>query len=238
MAESTKTENKTEKIPLMIYGMQRTGTNYIEKLLIDNLDNIKLCNGLIRCLPDHKHFRLHDEKFVVPEPKYFNSFSYEDFNSFKNHVEKLVGVKISQFIVVIKHPFGWYSSYLKHAKKYRYHINRKSFNSHFMIDYNHFYKKWITFSNEAPDKVKIIKYEEVLSDRQKIMSELCTALGSKFLHETILNPDKVYMSKSFTNKRLRYYTQKKFKDIIDNQNKEVILNLLDDELHDFYDLEF
>ena len=237
MTNEGQTTNTLKEIPLMIYGMQRTGTNYTEHLLTNNLRNIKFHNcPSARCLPIHKHFRLYDEKFIIPDPQYFNTFSYKDFNSFKNHVESIVGNKISRYIVVIKHPFSWYSSYLKHAKRNKYHTNGKSFNSHFIIDYNHYYKKWLSFEKEAPDIVKIVKYEEVLSNTKDVISKLADTIGTSLSQKTTYNPKKVNMSKRFTNKRLKYYTNKKFLDLIEKHDKQIAINLLDEEFHHIYDL--
>ncbi len=52
---------------LMVYGLQRSGTNWLEKLIDLNFVDVSRENvGYARSLPLHKHFRLYDEMTFVP----------------------------------------------------------------------------------------------------------------------------------------------------------------------------
>lgn len=226
-----------EKKVAMIYGMQRTGTNYTEQLIIRNFDHVKFYNRAdTRCLPSHKHFRLYDENFFLPDSKFYNSFCYKDFNSFKNHVEQLIGLDINYFLVIIKNPFSWYLSYLKHAKKSGYSFHRKSLNSHFIIDYNLFYRKWLSFQQQSPEKVIILKYEDSLNDLPLFLDGIAGRLNMKRNSDNPDNPEKVRINRRFTTKKLAYYKNQSFMGLIKDNDKKTIINLLDIGILDIYDI--
>jgi len=237
MNNISKQDNRNNQvIPAIMYGMQRTSTNYIEQLIIKNIQDVKILNtSLARCLPAHRHFRLYNEKFIIPDQQYYNSFIYEDFSSFKEHVEKSVGQEVKFFIVTVKDPFSWYLSYYSHARKNGYPMNRKTFNSHFVVDYNLFYRSWLTFKKQAPDEVLIVKYEDALDDLSLFLKNIISHFNLQSIPEDIINPQKVGMSKKFSSKKLLYYKQKKYMDLLSSQEKQIILNLLDDEILSLYD---
>ena len=81
---------------------------------------------------------------------------------------------------------------------------KRSLNSHYLIDYSLFYRKWLDFSIEAPGEVMILRYEDLIED----LEETIKGIGEKFnldraSHE-IVNPAKVPMSKEFTQERSSY----------------------------------
>ena len=229
-------ENRNKQIvPAIMYGMQRTSTNYIEQLIIKNIQNVRILNtSLARCLPAHRHFRLYNEKFIIPDQQYYNSFIYEDFSSFKEHLEKSVGQEVKFFIITIKDPFSWYLSYYRHARKNGFPMNRKTFNSHFVVDYNLFYRKWLAFKKQAPGEVLIVKYEDALNDLPLFLKNIISHFNLEGIPEDIINPEKVGMSKKFSSKKLQYYKQKEYMDLLSSEDKEIIFNLLDDEILSFY----
>lgn len=225
--------NKTGSDAL-IYGMQRTASNYIEQLLVQNFTDLNFCNdSYSRCLPTHKHFRLYDEKAAIPQAKYLNSFTYNDFGDFRNHVEQISKRKIRIFIVTVKDPYSWYVSYQKFARKNGYVFFRKHVNSHFIVDYNLFYRKWFEFSIQAPDEVLFVKYEDILGDLDMSLERIRANFGIEKIRGSIVNPDKVFMSKRFSEERMKFYKQGEYLEMISQQDRDVIGNLLDAELMNF-----
>ncbi len=73
---------------LLHYGLQRSGTNFLESLVAKKY-RVKFLNSNIdgirpeRSSPLHKHFRLYDEKDIVPEPKFRNELKITSFNDFE-----------------------------------------------------------------------------------------------------------------------------------------------------------
>lgn len=237
MNENNKMEKKKEiSMPVVLYGMQRASTNYTEQLIVKNFKGVKILkSSLARCLPDHTHFRLYDEKFIIPDQQYYNSFTYDKFSSFKAHVNEVSEQEVSYFIVTIKDPFSWYLSYCRHAKKNGFPMNRKTFNSHFIIDYNLFYRKWLDFKKQAPGEVLIVKYEDALTDLSGFLKRIAGFFGLDSTPENIINPQKVAMSKKFSAKKLEYYNQKKYLDLLSASDQKIIINLLDNDILSLYD---
>jgi hypothetical protein len=212
----------------MLYGIQRSGSNYTQQLLLRNFRNIRFYNrDISRCLPTHKHFRLYNEKAVIPSARYLNAFTYNNFAEFKQHVEQILEKEINAFLVCIKDPYSWYLSYKKHARKNKNTYFKRSPNSHYLIDYSLFYRKWLDFSMEAPAEVVILRYEDLIED----LEDSIKVIGEKFNLErsshAVVNPTKVAMSKEFTQSRSSFYTEKKYLNLISKQEKSVIKHLLD-----------
>jgi len=215
----------------LLYGMQRTGSNYTEQVLLQNFQNICFYNNdFARCLPVHKHFRLYDEKAVIPDVRFYNSFTYKGFKDFKEHVQQILAREIKCFIITIKDPYSWYVSYKKHARKNKFTYIKNSLNSHYIIDYNLFYRKWLDFSVEAPHEVFIMKYEDLIEDLDASLNRMGEKLRLERTTELIVNPEKVWMSKKFTESRAHYYKDNKYLDLISERELSVIQHLLDPDL--------
>jgi len=215
----------------LLYGMQRSGSNYTQQVLLQNFQNIHFYNNdFARCLPVHKHFRLYDEKAVIPDVRFFNTFSYKNFEDFKKHVELILGRPVKLFIVTMKDPYSWYVSYKKHAKKNKFTYIKSSLNSHYIIDYNLFYRKWLDFSVEAPGEVLMVKYEDLIEDLEASLQRIGEKLKLDRSSEQIVNPAKVFMNKRFTASRANYYKDKLYLDLISERELSVIQHLLDPEL--------
>lgn len=215
----------------LIYGMQRTGSNYMQQILLNNFKNIRFFNNdLARCLPTHKHFRLYDEKSIIPSVMYYNSFTYKSFKDFKEHVEEIAEREINSFVVSVKDPYSWYVSYKKHAKKNKYVFVKRAVNSHYIIDYNLFYRKWFEFSREAPDKVLLIKYEDLIDDLEASLQQIGANLQLERSSDLAVNPGKVPMSKTFTSGRASFYKDNEYLKLITDHELSIIAHLLDKEL--------
>ena len=223
-----KADPGNRKKSAILYGMQRTGSNYVKQVLEQNFGNIEFFNNsFARCLPTHKHFRLYDEKVIIPDARYYNSFTYKGFREFKKHAEQVVGREIELFIVCIKDPYSWYISYKKHAKKNRFPYFRRSLNSHYIIDYNLFYEKWHAFYREAPAEVLILRNEDLLRDFDGKLREMADSYGLERVLGESVNPEKVHMSKKFTSERASYYRNSKYLDLFSEQELGIIQHLLD-----------
>jgi len=223
--------NTDIKNPALLYGMQRTGSNYTEQVIVQNFSNIQFHNdSYSRCLPTHTHFRLYDEKSIIPEAKYLHSFTYRDFRDFKKHVEQILQRDINIFIVSVKNPYSWYVSYKKHAKRNKYIYYKDHVNSHYIADYNLYYKKWVDFSIQVPDEILIIRYEDLIKEFVSTLDKIRDTFNLEKRSEIYVNPEKVPMSRAFSEERRLYYKNEKFLDMIDSQEKKVIENLLDAKL--------
>lgn len=217
---------------LLVYGLQRSGTNYIEALLPQNFKDISLENkGFCRSLPIHKHFRLYDQKWLVPEPKYLNNFYYPHFSDFESHVRRLTGKDDLRYVVIMKEPYSWYISYCGEARKSRWPtLVRKGISQHYMIEYTLFYKKWLEFHKESPEKIMLIRYEDLLKDFTGTLDRLRDQFGLEKINQEYQNISKVNKSKAFSLKRLDYYLNKQYYDLFTEEDLFLITENMDPEV--------
>lgn len=224
---------------LILYGLQRTGTNYLETLLPGNFTNIEMLNdGAARSLPVHKHFRLYEKQDYIPEPKYFNDFSYDTLSDLEAHLTHLTGKENIKFVVTVRNPYNWYLSYCRLARKNTRLFKRnkwKSFmrhseNPHFMIDYSLFYGKWLDFINKNPDKALLICHEDMLKDMENSLNYIADKFNLKKKYNSYADFDKVNMSKIFTDKKRSYYLKNEFLKEFGEKELEILTAHLDEEL--------
>lgn len=214
---------------ILLYGLQRSGTNYMETLLPHNFSNVALLNqAFARSLPLHKHFRPYDEKWFVPEPKYLNQFQYPSFEDFDRHCQELTGAQDLGYITIVKEPYSWYISYCKLARKNRWpSYMHKWTNQHYMIEYSLFCKKWIDFRDQAPDKVALIRYEDVLKDLPGTLDSLREKFGLEKKQADYQNFSKVNMSRTFSVRRRNYYMKKQFMEQFSQEELFLLTHHLD-----------
>ena len=101
------------KKTLLHYGLQRSGTNFLESLL---KKNFKVSIPNLRKEREHplqKHFRLYDDKTKIPEPKYYNKITYKNFKEFEKSLD--LSKEIQGIIIISKDPYSWLLSYEKWA---------------------------------------------------------------------------------------------------------------------------
>lgn len=206
---------------LLHYGLQRSGTNFLESLLKRKYRVRFLNSDKDRSSPLQKHFRLYDEKDIVPEPQYYNQLQLPDFASF----ERLLKVVPNFYIVVSKDPYSWLLSYDNWAKK----CNWPAVSHHYILEYNLFYGKWLEFSQQS-DKIIFIRYFDLLQDTDEVLNCLASKVGLKkrvlspFMSSTI---SQVPKSTRFSNARLNFYLKEKYLKSYNKHELQEVNYLLD-----------
>jgi len=210
---------------ILHYGLQRSGTNVLETYLCENFRVKFLNNNLERNNTLHKHFRLFDNKHFIPEPQFYNDLL---FKSFKDY-ERTFGSdnQIDAIFVISKDPYSWYLSYMNWAKK----CNWSEPNYHYIEEYNEFHNKWIEFSKQD-NRISIVKYIDLISNPIAILNSLKTKHNlslklSKQIFGIRKSINKVSESEIFTEKNLRFYTQKEYLEKLGKVDIEIINSKLD-----------
>lgn len=198
---------------LMLYGLQRTGTNYLRELMEENFNAIRFMNhGDARALPLHKHFRPYEEKVFIPDHRYLNNFRFESFAGFDSCVSgmltgEMVETGTLKYLVTVRNPLSWHPSICRFARKNRWPgYRRRSLNHQYMIDYSLFYGKWLDFSNQS-DRVVIVKYEDLLRQLEKTLCMIGAAFHLERKQDTFRDIDRVKMSRRFTDKKRKVYLE-------------------------------
>jgi hypothetical protein len=214
---------------LLHYGLQRSGTNFLESLLAKKY-RVQILNSNIdgvrpdRSSPLHKHFRLYDEKDIVPEPQYRNEIKIATFNDF----EQLLEVIPDYYLIISKDPNSWFLSYSEWARK----CNWPDVSYHYILEYNLFYAKWLEFSQQTK-RILFVRYVDLLRDPEKELSrlELKMHLKKKFLY--ILRSNvvfKVPQSGEFSIDRRSYYLGEEYLHEYTKEGLQEINDLIDPEV--------
>lgn len=207
---------------LLLYGLQRSGTNYLETLINLNYQECIFLNGEHRNEITHKHFRLYDNKKAIPEPKFNNSKTFHNFAEFENAlpVQKIPDL----YIILSKDPYSWYSSYVNWSKK----NNWVAPDYHYIEEYNLFYGKWMNFSNETP-KIIFIRYADLLTEPSDVLNRIGQALNLPPVQK-LKTTKKVYASKRFTGNKKEEFLNKDYLKKISADDMKTIDSKLDPEL--------
>jgi hypothetical protein len=211
---------------ILHYGLQRSGTNYLEALLKKNYYVETAFGDPDRNHPLHKHFRLYDNKAYIPEPKFENDLIFDSFSDYERSLGQTV--QIDGIVIVSKDPYSWFISYLKWAKKNKW----PKVNYHYAEEYNNFYGKWAEFQKNEP-RILFVRYIDLLTDSKK---ELKKAEETFNLSHRPENTDakstikKVPQSRRFTDKKYKFYTEKKYLRKISKAELKRINSILDVQL--------
>lgn len=161
----------------LIYGLQRSGTNFLEEILNKKF-NIQVSNEINRKSILHKHFRLYNDKNKIPIPDYINNKYFEYFKDFYDIIKKQINDDC-KIIIIKKDIFSWLISIYKWSKKCNWNITDKNI---FLNDYYLFYKKWKEYYNNNTNKILFINYIDLLNNNNLLIEKM-----NKFFNLTKVN---------------------------------------------------
>jgi len=153
--------------PVAIYGLQRSGTNYLlQALLALNMNVINKIEPN-RGNPRNKHFRWQEDKATIPSPilaQYGNAI----------HADSLIDLCTAthrpqdcRHIVIFKHKDPWLASVLNWGLKCRWFPSKAealSFAEAFGADYDAYLSQWNKYATDEPRKVAIVQHEAIMED--------------------------------------------------------------------------
>jgi len=211
-----------------LYGLQRSGTNFLESLVNLNYPSCRFLNGELRSDITHKHFRLYNRKECIPEPQFMNSLTFDSFAAF----EKMLPQSPHLYVVVSKDPYSWYVSYNKWSQK----NNWPPHDYNYIEEYNLFYGKWMEFSKQT-GKVIFIRYADLLQQPISEINRIGQALDLPHLQQ-LRQTNKVYASRKFTGNRKEEFLSHDHLKKIPPGEMSTLNQLLDKELMKFlgYDI--
>lgn len=206
---------------LLHYGLQRSGTNFLETLLKRKYQVHFLNSNKDRNAPIQKHFRLYDEKDIIPDPQYQNDIFISNFASF----ESLLKAVPNYYLVISKDPYSWLLSYEGWAKK----CNWPAVSYHYASEYNLFYGKWLAFSKET-ERIKFIRYVDLIQDPSKVLGRLEAemSLKKRFLSGLVSNTVKIVsQSSAFSDEKRNYYLNEKYLESYSDEDLREVNALID-----------
>lgn len=190
---------------LILYGLQRSGTNYLEQLLNRTYRVKYLNSNKDTKVPLQKHFRMYDEKNIVGHEVYLNSLMFNNYSELHDWFR----IKPDAFIVISKDPYSWLLSYRKWAEKNAW----PKVQHHHIEEYNLFYGKFLSLAKES-DNIHFVRYQDLLCNMDGELArlqQLCGFAPRKSLFRNT-NLRRVPQSARFTQDRLDYYVKEHYMD--------------------------
>ena len=159
--------NFFRKKKVIIRGIQRSGTNFLENL--SQRMNLKVINqgNIPRNSPKHKHFRVQNDKSsIFMDKQYFNEIYVENIQDLNFLVLKEKKLKN---ILIIKDPINWILSINRWAKKCGWISKEKNLTddfdlmSKYLKEWDNFHLKWLDLAKDK-DQLLILQWENLLTD--------------------------------------------------------------------------
>ena len=159
--------NFFKKKKVIIRGIQRSGTNFLENLA-DRL-NLKVINkgDIPRNSPQHKHFRVQNDKSsIFMDKQYFNEIYVDNIKDLNFLVIKEKKLKN---ILIIKDPVNWILSINRWAKKCGWIPKEKNLTedfdlmSKYLKEWDNFHLKWSDLAKDK-DQLLILQWENLLTN--------------------------------------------------------------------------
>jgi len=194
----------SDKPKILHYGLQRTGTNFLEAILGDNFHIELLNSARSRAEHDicHKHARYYENSDFVSAG--FKCHDIKDFEDLSARIKKDNPLP-DFFVVISKDPYSWLLSLRSHAKKREKRYKNLKF--HPIKEYILYYKKLISLSEQGGNFI-FVKYVDMISNVDNL-SRLQKLMNLRKRVENINNnKKKVYMSDTFSEERRRFYMDK------------------------------
>ena len=165
-------------------GIQRSGTNFLRSVLEQTI-RVRVANAIdpVRNHPFHKHFRLQDQKTsIVMDPQYQNDLRFTDLDSYLSAADRRAARDAWPCIVIYKDPVNWLESIMRWGLKCGWIPNedallKTNLWSDWLAEYVAYYAKWMEFSEQSPEQVKLIQYEDLILSPKETLPDLAQFLG-------------------------------------------------------------
>lgn len=216
-------KGRQDERKILLYGLQRSGTNFLESLVRLNFPGCHFVNGEVRNAIDHKHFRLYDNKAIIPEPQFLNHGQFSSFAEFEKQLPEVPEV----FLIMSKDPYSWLVSYNNWSRK----NNWPKPHYHYIEEYNLFYGKWMEFS-KSTNKILFIRYVDLLQQPLEELKKIAALLHLPD-PEKLKTTKKVYASRKFTGSKKEAFLNNDHLQKISANDLNLINQKLDRQLLDF-----
>ncbi|MCS3670578.1 hypothetical protein GGQ21_001226 [Salinibacter ruber] len=189
---------------IMLYGLQRSGTNFVQDTIERNL---RVWNKNIdhpRNNPSHKHYRPYSEE-CFPTSQYVTRnepSNLKNLESIFNHEPP------DYYVVVSKSPYSWLLSYEKWGRK----CDWPDPDHHYITEWNLFYGKWLEWGKSSR-KVVFVRYVDMLQDPKGEVERLQQRMGLTrrwISYIQRFTPGSVEQSPDFDASRRRYYLEHEY----------------------------
>lgn len=185
------TERRSGAHPIIIQGIQRSGTNYFAVLL--QQAGYRILNNIDprRNDPRHKHFRWQDDKTsIVMDSRYRNArfaSSIEEINTICGYPSDY------KHVVIFRDPIAWINSIFRWGLNNNWYSTSDEFFSKklhiaYLQEWDEYYKFWEGIAAKSPTQVKLINYEQLLREPHESIREIDLFVGFGRSEIVSINP--------------------------------------------------
>ena len=211
--------------------MQRSGTNYLETVLLKNRVNVLNLGFQKRNKIEHKHFRIQDEKkSIVMSKEYFNEIIINKISDLNCRNKKIKN------LLIYKDPINWLNSINKWAIKCNWiDRNKTIFHKKYLMKYlkewDYYHLKWLELSLKDK-KILMIQWEDILINQSKIIKKL----NSFFNKEVIFSREDLLAKRvNLSDARKNFKVNLKNINLSNNQKEKIYTNLKFKTFKRYYD---
>jgi len=194
---------------IKIYGLRRTGTNYLQWLLANNFRQLVVLVDAFRWkhgLPSN----------ITPEQRYkfIDTISHKDYK-LSADLQKFPGAEVLSdeihYIMCVKDPYSWYISICKWSGLNPFPTDKDKLEKMYLWNYmGERYKKFCCGGTNRETRI-ILRYEDLLSGLTEVLNTLSEITGLRLSTKTkVVDCDNdVYSGQSFEARR-KFYIKKEY----------------------------
>ena len=177
-----------------MFGIQRTGTNFIQQILRQNYKNVRALDNQFGWKHGTPLSLKKIDIWIAAKPN--RKKYYPILNDIKSG-------NLMYPCFIIKNPYSWHQSIKKwNGSKFNLEKSYKRYNLLY-TSYRNFYEEDYKSSGLYRQGI-IIRYEDVLKDTQRVISEIAKSFGLEPKGNFVI-PNKVPQSANFDEDRKKFY---------------------------------
>jgi hypothetical protein len=176
------TDKPSGHYPVIIQGIQRSGTNYLTTLLTQS--DYRIINRIDpkRNDPRHKHFRWQQDKSsIVMDNRYQNSL----YAASLEEINKICGYPVDlKHIVLFRTPENWLNSIYRWGLESKWFENEDDFFSRklhitYLQEWDAYYSFWQSIAAHTPHQVLLMNYERLIEESNRGIAQIELFMGVK-----------------------------------------------------------
>ena len=202
---------------VILYGLQRSGTNYLETLLSKNFLVDFENQNYSRISKKHKHFRFYSRKLnsycssEVNMNSYFHEKETNDFSFLSENVE--------HYFFIYKEPIHWLTSFDKFLHTFptvnKDNVDKKYPFEKRVRDYDLYIQHMNQMHKKHKERMRVYSYEDLIQNTEDFLNELVDLGYERTNSNFEVNFDRVTMSPyTFDQKKIDYIKNKEYKNLL------------------------
>ncbi len=179
------------------YGAQRTGTNYLKRLMEKNFEHVTVFgsvlgwkHGMYETGNGYKHECSSHQEWVERKTRDDGRVYSVDNHPLKHSKDELMSAcENLHYLISVKDPYAYVVSYK------RFRANKQPWDQtkvvSWMSTYIKQYAQWRQLYDQSPDKCIVVQYEQLLCNRDVVLSTIQAKFDLQKKHKQFVNEERV-----------------------------------------------